>query len=229
MDGDEDVALAGGRKAPLFLDVERSVCGRAWRDRLDDRARRARAVDRRSGTGCPSCWRACSPARGVEVEDVEAFLDPTVKRLMPDPDRLMDMAAAAARIADAVTRGEQVAIFGDYDVDGATSAALLARFLRAGGLDPIIHIPDRLFEGYGPNVEAVQSAGAARRDAAGHGRLRHHQPRAARGGAPPRPRRGGHRPSPGRRRAAAGVAVVNPNRLDDLSASAISRPSGSCS
>ena len=75
---------------------------------------------------------------------------------MPDPDRLMDMGAAAARIADAVTRGEQVAIFGDYD-DGATAAALLARFLRAGGLDPIIHIPDRLFEGYGPNVEAVQS------------------------------------------------------------------------
>src|SRR6185437_7466332 len=57
----------------------------------------------------------------------------------------------------AVVRGEKVAIFGDYDVDGATSSALLARFLRAGGLDPIVYIPDRIFEGYGPNVEAIRS------------------------------------------------------------------------
>ena len=67
------------------------------------------------------------------------------------------MEPAAARIADAVGRGEQVAIFGDYDVDGATASALLARFLRAAGLDPIIHIPDRIFEGYGPNVDAIRS------------------------------------------------------------------------
>ncbi len=90
------------------------------------------------------------------------------------------MADAAARIADAVMRGETVAIFGDYDVDGATSAATLARFLRHCGLDPLIHIPDRLFEGYGPNVEAVRALAAQGRDAAGHCRLRHHQPRAAR-------------------------------------------------
>jgi single-stranded-DNA-specific exonuclease len=87
---------------------------------------------------------------------VSAFLDPTVKRLMPDPGLLTDMDAAAARLADAVTRSEQVAILGDYDVDGATSAALLVRILRAAGLDPFFHIPDRLFEGYGPNVEAVR-------------------------------------------------------------------------
>jgi single-stranded-DNA-specific exonuclease len=67
------------------------------------------------------------------------------------------MKEAAERIADAVTYSESVAIFGDYDVDGATSAALLARFLRQCGLEPIIHIPDRLFEGYGPNVEAVRA------------------------------------------------------------------------
>ena len=91
------------------------------------------------------------------MDAVDAFLDPTVKRAMPDPDVLTAMPAAAARIADAIGRGERVAIFGDYDVDGATSAALLARFLRHCGLDPLIHIPDRLFEGYGPNVEAVRA------------------------------------------------------------------------
>ena len=84
----------------------------------------------------------------------------TVKRLMPDPSTLTDMDAAAARLADAALRGESVAIFGDYDVDGATSTALLVRVLRAAGLDPFFHIPDRLFEGYGPNVEAVRALAA---------------------------------------------------------------------
>src|SRR5581483_5629597 len=75
---------------------------------------------------------------------------------MPDPFTVTQMDAAAGRIADAAQRGEKVAIFGDYDVDGATSAALLAWHLRHCGLDPLIHIPDRIFEGYGPNIEAVR-------------------------------------------------------------------------
>jgi single-stranded-DNA-specific exonuclease len=79
---------------------------------------------------------------------------------MPDPNVLTAMPEAAARIADAIERGETIAIFGDYDVDGATSAALLARFLRRAGIEPLIHIPDRLFEGYGPNVEAVRALAA---------------------------------------------------------------------
>jgi single-stranded-DNA-specific exonuclease len=83
-----------------------------------------------------------------------------VKSLLPDPDTLTDMPAAATRLADAVERKENVAILGDYDVDGATSAALLVRVLRACGLDPIFHIPDRLFEGYGPNVETVRMLAA---------------------------------------------------------------------
>jgi hypothetical protein len=70
------------------------------------------------------------------------------------------METAASRIADAAVRGERVAIFGDYDVDGATSAALLAWHLRHCGLDPLIHIPDRLFEGYGPNTDAVRALAA---------------------------------------------------------------------
>ena len=95
--------------------------------------------------------------RGVEADEAEAFLDPTIKRLLPDPHTLTDMEAASARIAHAIEHGESVAIFGDYDVDGATASALLARYLRHCGLDPIVHIPDRIFEGYGPNVDAIRS------------------------------------------------------------------------
>src|SRR5262249_59300655 len=127
----------------LFLGVERSVCGRAWRDRLDERAS-ARALTIVQRHNMPELLARILAGRGVEPEDAEAFLDPTVKRLMPDPERLSDMAPAAARLADALARGEPLGIIGDYDVDGATSAALLARFLRHGGVDPVIHIPDRL-------------------------------------------------------------------------------------
>ena len=76
---------------------------------------------------------------------------------MPDPDSLRDMAAATERLKRAVMAHEKVAIFGDYDVDGACSAALLSEYLKACGLETIVHIPDRVTEGYGPNVEAIQS------------------------------------------------------------------------
>ncbi len=139
-----------------FLGVEQGVSGRPWRDRLDERAR-AQALAIAQRHGMDDMLARILAARGVDVQDAPAFLDPTLKALMPDPHVLTGMQAAAARIADAVARGEQVAIFGDYDVDGATSSALLARFLRHCGLAPLIHIPDRLFEGYGPNVEAVRA------------------------------------------------------------------------
>jgi single-stranded-DNA-specific exonuclease len=143
----------------LFLGVENSATGRAWRDRLDERgAARALAIAQRHEI--PELLARILAGRNVEASAVDAFLDPTVKRSMPDPNVLTAMPEAAARIADAMTRGESVAIFGDYDVDGATSAAVLARFLRHGGVEPIIHIPDRLFEGYGPNVEAVRALAA---------------------------------------------------------------------
>ncbi len=141
----------------LFLGVEQSACGRAWRDRLDERgAARALAIAQRHDN-VPELLARILAGRGVSSEEVEGFLDPTVRALMPDPHTLAGMAEAASRIADAIVRGETVAIFGDYDVDGATSAATLARFLRHGGLDPLIHIPDRIFEGYGPNAEAVRA------------------------------------------------------------------------
>jgi single-stranded-DNA-specific exonuclease len=140
----------------LFLGVERSATGRAWRDRLDERgSARALAIAQRHEL--PELLARVLAGRGVEVEDVTSFLDPTVRALMPDPNVLAGMPAAAARLAAAFQRNETVAIFGDYDVDGATAAATLARFLRHGGLTPIIHIPDRIFEGYGPNVEAIRT------------------------------------------------------------------------
>ena len=95
--------------------------------------------------------------RGIALDGIVDFLEPSLKRLMPDPYTLTVMELAAQRLADAITRNEQIAIFGDYDVDGATSSALLARFLRQCGLDPLVHIPDRIFEGYGPNIDAIRS------------------------------------------------------------------------
>src|SRR6185312_13916963 len=139
-----------------FLGVTHSATGRLWRDRLDARgAARALAIAQRHQL--PEMLARVIAGRGVEIDAVADFLDPTIRRLMPDPFTVTQMEAAAKRLADAAMRGETVAIFGDYDVDGATSAALLAWHLRHCGLDPLIHIPDRIFEGYGPNVEAINA------------------------------------------------------------------------
>ncbi len=120
-------------------------------------ARRGRWPSRSATSGVPEMLARVLAGRGVELDEVEDFLDPTIRKLMPDP-YTADARWRRRRsgIADAVARGEKVAIFGDYDVDGATSAALLAWLLRHCGLDPLIHIPDRMFEGYGPNVEAIR-------------------------------------------------------------------------
>ena len=139
-----------------FLGVARSATGKVWLDRLDVRGT-ARALAITQRYQLPEMLSRVLAGRGVELDAVADFLDPTVRKLMPDPSTVTDMAVASKRIADAAMRRERVAIFGDYDVDGATSAALLAWHLRHTGLDPLIHIPDRLFEGYGPNVEAVRA------------------------------------------------------------------------
>src|SRR5258708_6114034 len=140
---------------PAFLGVANSATGKLWRDRLDGRgAARALAIVQRYRL--PEMLARVLAGRDVEIDAVEDFLDPTIRKLMPDPYSVTQMEAAAKRIADAAIRKEKVAIFGDYDVDGATSAALLTWHLRHCGLDPLIHIPDRIFEGYGPNIEAVR-------------------------------------------------------------------------
>ncbi|SCW92696.1 single-stranded-DNA-specific exonuclease RecJ [Ancylobacter rudongensis] len=139
-----------------FLGVSRSATGRFWRERLDARgAQTTLAIVQRHGV--PEILARVLAGRGVAIDAVEAWLDPTVKRLLPDPDTLTAMPACVARLADAVMRGEKVAVFGDYDVDGATATALLVEVLRAGGLDPAFHIPDRIFEGYGPNIPAIEA------------------------------------------------------------------------
>ena len=200
----------------FFLGVEKSATDKAWRDRLDERGQaRALAIAQRAGV--PELLARVLAGRGVEADAVAAYLDPSIRALMPDPHVLTDMEAASAHLAHAVIHGESVAIFGDYDVDGATASALLACYLRHCGLDPMVHIPDRIFEGYGPNVEAIR--GFAERGAkllvtvdcgtTSHGALAeaktlgldvviidHHQADAE---LPP------------------AAAVVNPNRADDLS------------
>src|ERR1700738_4796772 len=130
---------------PAFLGVAQSATGKLWRDRLDARgAARALAIVQRYQVA--EVVARGAGGRDVEIDAVEDFLDPTIRKLMPDPYTVTQMEAGAKRIADAATRNEKVAIFGDYDVDGATSAALLAWHLRHCALDPLIHIPDRLFE-----------------------------------------------------------------------------------
>jgi single-stranded-DNA-specific exonuclease len=201
----------------LFLGVERSACGRAWRDRLDERdSARALTIAQRHDD-MPELLARILAGRGVDVDDVAAFLDPTVRVLMPDPDTLAGMGAAVARLADAITRGETIAILGDYDVDGATSAAVLGRYLRHCGLAPIVYIPDRLFEGYGPNVEAVRALaakGASLLVTVDCGTMSH-EPLAEAAKLGLETVVIDHHQADEQLPAA--LAVVNPNRLDDLS------------
>ncbi len=138
-----------------FLNVSHSLTGRHWVDRLDATAQRE-ALAIAQTHGLRDSLARVMAGRGVMVADVPLFLEPTLRDLMPDPSILRDMDRAVARLAVAVERGEPVAIFGDYDVDGATSAALLALYLETFGVKTRIHIPDRIIEGYGPNSEAIR-------------------------------------------------------------------------
>ena len=140
----------------FFLGVERSVTGQRWYSRpLDERT--ALALAQR--LDAPEVIGRILAGRGVGLDDVETFLDPTLRRLLPDPSHLKGMDAATKRLARAVMAGEKIAVFGDYDVDGATSAALLARYIRAVGGVAAIYIPDRIDEGYGPNSDALLGLG----------------------------------------------------------------------
>jgi single-stranded-DNA-specific exonuclease len=147
-------ASAAGQQS--FLGVCRSARGFAWRERLEP-ARHNLAIAISQRHGLPDLLGRMLAARGVALEDVPTVLDPTIKALMPDPSVLRDMDKAAARLASAIMSGENIAVFGDYDVDGAASAALMQRFLAHHDVGCRIYIPDRLFEGYGPNVAAIES------------------------------------------------------------------------
>jgi single-stranded-DNA-specific exonuclease len=130
--------------------------GRAWRGRLDAAGEaRALAIAQIHGTG--DLLSRVLAGRGVTLDSAQDYLDPTLRNLLPDPFSWKGMEAAAGRIAEAVERGEKIAVFGDYDVDGAASSALLYDYLRGCGAACLIYIPDRIFEGYGPNTEAIQN------------------------------------------------------------------------
>ncbi|PWK61835.1 single-stranded-DNA-specific exonuclease RecJ [Aminobacter sp. AP02] len=199
-----------------FLGVRRSATGVSWEHRLTERQEML-ALAIAQGHGVPDIVARVLAGRGVTADDAERFLDPTIRDLLPDPASLTDMDKAAERIADAVLRKEKVAIFGDYDVDGASSSALMKRFLAHFDIESEIYIPDRIFEGYGPNPDAMRELigrgasliitvdcgtnSAASIDAANEAGadvvvLDHHQV----GGPLPNAR-----------------AVLNPNRDDDLS------------
>jgi single-stranded-DNA-specific exonuclease len=139
-----------------FLGVGRSLTGRGWRARLDARGEAIATAMAQRGLASESVARVLA-GRGVGLDAVAAYLSPSLKRDLPDPSTLTDMDVAAARLADAVAAKEQVAVFGDYDVDGATSAALLHNVLASLGIPPRIYIPDRIFEGYGPNPDAIDT------------------------------------------------------------------------
>lgn len=139
-----------------FLGIERSVTDRVWRDRLDD-AGRALALSFVQEHGLGDLLARVLAGRGVLTSDLPAYLEPRLRDLMPDPSTLMGMDTAAERLADAVIARDKIAIFGDYDVDGACSSALLAGYLDGLGVARSIHIPDRLIEGYGPNSEAIRA------------------------------------------------------------------------
>ena len=151
-----EVAVTPSGGADTFLGIRQSAKGFRWRDRLPASASGlATAISQRHGL--PELLGRVLAARGIGLDEVPTVLEPTIKALMPDPSALQDMDRAAARLADAVTKRQRVAIFGDYDVDGACSSALLARWLAHHDTPARIYIPDRLFEGYGPNPAAIEA------------------------------------------------------------------------
>jgi single-stranded-DNA-specific exonuclease len=135
-----------------FLGVERSLGGRRWRQRRAD-DRQGLAIAQRFGI--PELVGRLLAARDVTIDSAASFLSPTLRELLPDPSGFRDMDRAVERLLQAITRNEKIAVFGDYDVDGATSAALLHRFFAAIGVAVRLYIPDRLIEGYGPNAPAL--------------------------------------------------------------------------
>jgi single-stranded-DNA-specific exonuclease len=146
---------AGEAVEAPFLGVFQSAKGFQWRERLLPEMR-ATAVAIAQRNDIPELLGRVLAARGVGADAAPAFLAPTIKSLMPDPSSILDMDAAASRIADAIEGRQRVAVFGDYDVDGACSSALMQLFLGMHGLGCRVYIPDRLFEGYGPNPTAIE-------------------------------------------------------------------------
>ncbi|MFN4129367.1 MAG: single-stranded-DNA-specific exonuclease RecJ, partial [Paracoccaceae bacterium] len=142
-----------------FLNVDASVLGRRWTGPEIEEERLAEAMAQQTRLPMALCHTLVR--RGVSPTDAPAFLAPVLRDLLPDPLSLRDMAPATDRFLHAVKSRERIAVFADYDVDGGASAALLLIWLRAMGREATLYIPDRIDEGYGPNVPAMQALGAA--------------------------------------------------------------------
>ncbi len=151
------LAAANQTDQRAFLGVETSATGRRWigPGAAEDRLAEAMA----QATDLPPALCRVLVRRGVTADEAARFLAPALRDLLPDPLSLRDMGVAAARFLSAVNRRERIAIFADYDVDGGASAALLLSWLRTMGRDATLYIPDRIDEGYGPNVPAMQELG----------------------------------------------------------------------
>ncbi len=149
--------MPDGGVLPPVLNVECSLSGRRWQPRVGNSI----SVDERLGLALsqrfdlPEIIGRLLALRGIGLDEAESFLQPSLKSALPDPSHLKDMDAAVARIVDALENREPLAVFGDYDVDGATSAAILHRYFASIGADLRIYVPDRIKEGYGPNAEAL--------------------------------------------------------------------------
>lgn len=142
-----------------FLDVDTSLTGRRWTGPSAASDRLAEAMMQATRLPLPLCHTLV--ARNIPPAEAQAYLAPALRDLMPDPLRLADMGPAAARFLAAIATRQRIAIFADYDVDGGASAALLIIWTRAFGITPTLYIPDRIDEGYGPNVPAMAALGAA--------------------------------------------------------------------
>lgn len=138
----------------VCLGVARSLAGKSWRFRLDDDARALSIAQRFS---LPDPIARVLAARGFDESDSERHFDASLKAWMPDPSSIADLDIAAERLADAIASNERCAVFGDYDVDGGASAALMLRYFRSLGRDLALYVPDRMREGYGPNAAAMQT------------------------------------------------------------------------
>ncbi|HVZ09882.1 single-stranded-DNA-specific exonuclease RecJ [Rhodopila sp.] len=147
-----DAAIATGPSEGPVLGVASSLSGRRWEWRRgEDRV----AFGISQKLEVPEIVGRLLAGRGVGIEAAADFLEPTLRALLPNPSTLIDMDVAADRLAHAVAQSETVAVFGDYDVDGACSSALMVSFLRALGCTVYFHVPDRMLEGYGPNEPAL--------------------------------------------------------------------------
>ncbi|MFT9400555.1 single-stranded-DNA-specific exonuclease RecJ [Acetobacter sp.] len=146
----------------VALGVETSLSGRRWLWRTGadnpDCQRLGAAIAQRAGL--PEIVGRLLALRGLSLESAADFLDPKLRALMPNPSTLQDMDIAAARMARAVQQGETIGIFGDYDVDGACASGILASFFEELGSTVHTHIPDRMTEGYGPNLPALENLAA---------------------------------------------------------------------